>query len=398
MNWNNYVWLIGGGRLQEPMAKWIKANGYDLLITDANAECYCSGIASTVMVADTYDISKNVNILTGLIKKGRKPKGILTDGADVGITVSTLCEIAELPATPLSIAKVINNKVKLRKALKSKNPVWLDATEMWCSEAYVAWCNLSKYHDVPNMPVVFKPATNCASRGIRKINTLSEFEEYYDKTKQYNKGNTEELLIEQCLYGEEYATDWFVFNGKPKYVNGAKRVFDKKFGIELGHTNPVFPISDSFQVLAEHLCEDTGYEYGPLKIDFIYSTEYGCCILEAATRWSGGYDHGFTAKVSTGRNLEKPLLDFALGNMIEIPELNKTQYSAAIGFYHDMSEFDWDKLETLEERPDFIQIFLNDNSGKLESNADRNVFIITKGCTEELAWKEAEECKKIIIS
>lgn len=404
MNWNNYIWLIGGGQLQRPVALEIKNQGYDLLITDRNNKYNCRDLADSFKRIDTYSLEKNSNFIERLLQENHKPKAILTDAADIGITVSTVCEIAQLPCTPLHNAIIINNKLELRKIISSNSyPIWINATKLYCTEAWVKWIKKCSDFDIPIFPCIFKPVDSCASRGVYKINNLEEFENYFYKIAPENKyAEDGEFIIEQCLTGNEFASDWFVRNGVPEYVNGAKRVFSSQFGIELGHINPWFPIPEKVQQLAQNLCAKVGYNYGPLKIDFINDPKIGWCILEAATRWSGGYDHGFTAKISTDRNLEKPLLDFALGKPVTIPKIDKVFSSAAIGFCYDNHKITPEKLEILQNVYGFVDIFYNKNEVFLgydiEHNAQRNVFITTYGENDDEAWMTALNCKEIIES
>lgn len=401
MDWNNFVWLVAGSQLQIPMLTEIKSRGFDVLVTDGNENCSCRSLADYFVQIDTYDINSNLNYAKGLKKSNIIPKAVITDSADVGTTVSSLADFFKLPGTPLDVAKVINNKVELHKALGENTvPVWLNATNMWCAEAWVEWLNKCNSQDVQNFPCVIKPVNSCGSRGIKKINNLGEFERYYYEVGRFNKFyNDSAIIIEQCLFGNEFASDWFVVDGIPIYINGAKRIFGTKFGFEAGHTNPWYPVPDVVQYLVQNLVSKTGYMYGPLKVDFIEDKTYGFCILEAATRWSGGYDHGFTAKVSTGRNLEKPLLQFALGEKVDLDLIENIDcYSAAIGFVFENP--DVDKIKGVDG---FVNVYVNGAKFNYQDlivndNSARNVFVITKGKDEDEAWKIAVNCRKIITS
>ena len=391
MNWNNYVILLGGSLLQKPMADEIKSRGYDLLIVDRDDKCYLKMECNYLVRESIYDTDNCIKTIDSIVKRHKKPKAILTDAADVGIVVSKLCEHFGLYATPSKVAETINIKSNLHLAMEPFDmPLFRIARNKWCVEAYLDWSKYCDDNEVKAFPCVIKPSSNCGSRGVSLVNNIREFEEAYQLAINSSKNNTD-IVIEQFLDGEEISTDWYVKDGIPLYANGAYRVFDNKFGHELGHINPVYPIPYEVRDIVQELVIVTGYTEGPLKADFINDKKRGWQLIEAATRWSGGFDHGFSAKLSTGRNLEQPLLDFALsGNahFNEFKPLNQV-YFACFGVVHN-GAIQYDLKKKIEEKylanQGFALISRIHDKPALDIPTNRNVWLFAYGDTKEEAW------------
>lgn len=392
MNWDNYVILLGGSLLQKPIADEIKARGYDLLIIDRDDNCYLKEQCNYFIRESIYDADNCIKAVDSIVKRHKKPKAILTDAADVGIVVSKLCEYFGLHATPSKIAEKINIKSNLHLIMEPPldMPLFKIAKNKWCVEAYLDWSKYCDNNEVRAFPCVIKPSSNCGSRGVSLVNNINEFEEAYQLAISLSKNN-EDIVIEQYLEGEEISTDWYVKDGIPLYANGAHRVFDNKFGHELGHINPVYPIPYEVRDIVQELVIVTGYTEGPLKADFINDKKRGWQLIEAATRWSGGFDHGFSAKLSTGRNLEQPLLDFALSGNASFDEFKPSNqgYFACFGTICN-GAIQYDLEKRISEKYALNQGFalISKVHGEVVDDVptNRNVWLFAYGNTKEEAW------------
>jgi hypothetical protein len=116
------------------------------------------------------------------------------------------------------------------------------------------------------------------------------------------------------LTGDEFATDWFVSkSGEVIQTNGARRYFDPEHPtIEVAYTNPYIATSD-VQRAAETVAKRTGISYGPFKMDVICPPSCPPCVIEAAPRWSGSFDHSNARVLSIGSNLLDELINWAVG-------------------------------------------------------------------------------------
>lgn len=310
-----WVWIVGGGQMQLPMAQEIKRRGYALIITDGDENCSVRPLADKFACISTYDIVGHICYLNKLRQVGISIRAVLTDAADVGLTVSYLAQQLGLPAATLGAAEVVNHKAKLRAALEYPHPVY---KSFYAPEDCTTLADEWEYHaanqGIPPYPCVIKPADNCASRGITRVYTPHALLGAVERAREHSRALVPTILIEECLQGQEYAFDFLVrecrvWQGELRpwkvcselqvtYLNGAKRLFGE-FGIETGHINPIVADKQVLE-LARDIVGKTGLDQGPFKMDLIDDPRYGLCVLECATRLSGGWDHTHSGVMATG--------------------------------------------------------------------------------------------------
>ena len=390
---SDLVLLIGGGILQLPMAREIKQRGYDLLVTDGNFDAPCKNLADVFIQLSTYDVTGHLDLLDDVTEA---PVAVLTDAADIGPTVSALTEFLGLPGIPYQVAINVRDKSIMRKSLGMTHPVYVTiAPELYPCDAWWWWERAAQRQEVKSYPCVVKSVDNCASRGMTFVRNPDDLAEALYYARQNNK-QALDIVIEEFLAGPEFATDWLVVNGKVRFVNGAVRVFDKhKLGLELGHTNPWLP-PDEVLELIQAAVEKLRVTSGPFKADLMLDEQHGWMILETATRWSGGFDHSFTARLATGRNLEKVLLDYALGLPLdEVDLLPKWQaYGAAYAPIFDAGRIDGFIGIEKALRSSGVSDVIVLNAKQIESIkhcAQRPVFVIAQGASADIAWRLAVE-------
>ena len=213
---DNYIWLIGAGRLQEPMVSEIRRRGYQILATDQNPVAYCRRWVDKLMPISTYDVDGNLAYAEKLVTN--PPQAILTDTADVAVTVGSLVNFFGLPGIERSVALNIQDKSRMRLLLDPSHPVYMVIDRRTTASAvWLQWEQLCQKFSVATRAVL-KPADNCASRGIKIISSLAELDAELRKTFQYNH-YPRTVVLEELLAGIEYATDWFVHESQPRFVN-----------------------------------------------------------------------------------------------------------------------------------------------------------------------------------
>jgi hypothetical protein len=201
------------------------------------------------------------------------------------------------------------------------------------------------------------------------------------------------VLVEEHLVGQEYATDWFVTNDAVIFVNGAKRVFDY-FGIEIGYTTPIWlAVPERVQQLAEYAAKKLNISGGPFKIDWLYDERYGWCILECATRHSGGLDHSICAQLTTGRNLQKPLLDYALGLEVDLNDFVWQKHEFCATYVPKIKvTITPELIAKIKAQPGVVAVtwYGKQPQGKWQSGVEREIFIVAHDQNEARAWQKAK--------
>jgi len=329
---NEYLWIIGGGLMQLPLVCAAELRGYKIIVSDRDPKAPCVPHADKFFKLDTYDLPGHMQAARECTVAKLPIAGVIADAIDVGHISAAVADYLGLPSLTYTVARNLGNKVEFAKLMQSTHPVRLVVERGdWGAEVWSRWfkkCNLA---GIKCLPCVVKPADNCGSRGVAIVDNLEDFAKALVIARQSNHDDAR-VLIEEYLTGEEFSTDWFVTkSGELVQTNGARRWFDPEhLTVEIAYTNPYVVTRDAYEA-AETVVRRTGMKYGPLKIDFI-QTAYGVCVIEAAGRWSGSFDHTHARLLSCGDNLLDELINWAVGlpvnvDVLGIPE--EHMYSCA---------------------------------------------------------------------
>jgi len=396
-----WVWLLGGSRMSEPMCHEIKNRGYELLLTDRNPSCHCrqfadrfypklpKGNTSHYSVYDPFNNLAIARLEGGSGSKYGPASAVLTIGTDAGPMVSQLSFFFDLPRIHTSTALSVKDKIRMRSLIDSDYPNWM----------LIDKC----FSDAPlSLPFVAKLPNLSGSRGFQLIKSTNDWQVY-----QYANKDEDAILVEEYMEGvdlrpewreygfdtSEVALDFFVQDGQVIYANGALRLFWADMaGIEAGHINP-FEADEEIMALAQGAAAKLGVNWGPFKMDLKY-TRQGWAILECATRLSGGFDHGFTAPLATGRNITSAMLDVALGGHVDSEKLlnRKGKFAACYA-----PRFEQGKIGGFNYPEDGLDLIFENHNGqinKLTCNQDRPLFLIKQGDTEDEALKNVIQYAK----
>lgn len=388
--------------MSEPMCKEIKRRGYKLFLTDGNTDCYCRPLADQFHQVSVYDVATNLDLGRILLDLDdvmpHEIAAVLTINTDAGPTVSALAEYFDLPGIGRDKAELVKDKIRMRQQLDWSHPYF--------SVHYIGM-KPDNYYPVKCFPLVVKAPDQAGSRGFEIANNNPSLNRII-AARQF-EGN---LLLEQLLVGEniipewydkydfdtsEAAFDFFVEDGEVIYANGALRMFwADQPGIEAGHINPFEAIANAedmelIMVMAQAAATGLGIDWGVLKIDAIRDQRYGWCLLECATRLSGGFDHMYTSPLATGRDVTGVMLDVALGQKVDRSKLENRKGKIACclaprywsgpidGWTIRSKGFDAQKIFPMTQ--DYIK--------PIESNQDRPLFIITVADTAAEALDKA---------
>ena len=396
------VWIVGGGIMQVPAILEAKKRGYKVIVSDINKECIGRQYTDDFYPIDTYDIKGHLNLadITPVVI------GVLAPGADVGPTVSALAEFFGTPSCSLESALDTRNKAAMRLLVDDKYPRF-DIVQSPSESAAHFWEIRVGY------PCVIKPVDNCATRGISVAHNRAEFIEGIKVAMKANKQSTG-VVIEELLCGPEWATDFFIVNRQAILVNAVKRYFRHHipgektplFGIEGAIINPWYKSSEEdgitgiFEAMATRAASKLGVTEGPFKLDIIYDERYGFCILEAATRLSGGFDHAFMSPM-VGKDITGLLLDYATGVPFDYDKLKwNGKYAASYMPYHRSGKIcGWEVNELdLHDKYEMCHYFTRSDTEiqDLRNCAARSLWVLCKGDTPQRALLNAMKASKEI--
>lgn len=341
---DKYLWILGGGLMQVPAIEEAHKLGLKTIVSDANKACVCANKSDLFCHLDIFDIEDHLRAL-------RNPKwakrnfdsfnviepdiqGVLCAGIDCPETAAAMQEHLGKPTAPREVARICHNKTEFRKAMK-----------------FLEWPVPEELHLPSDLdedlrylgPFIIKNTLVSGSRGSRIFRNRywespkrHEVEIAIQKCKSANEKG--EVIIEELWLGTEHTVETlFDVNGKfwPCFITDRFFDYSKGFALETGLRHPsTLPsyIQRKAYAIAEELGRDLGVKYGPFKLDIIV-TEEGIRVIEATTRFSGGFDCMHLVPAATGKNVLRAGTLTAMGRNIDNQQLLKFDEIGIQGIY-----------------------------------------------------------------
>jgi carbamoyl-phosphate synthase large subunit len=238
-------------------------------------------------------------------------------------------------------------------------------------------------NDKINFPIVIKPTDNSGSRGVIFCKNKNELENIFKESIQYTRKPY--LLAEEFIDGKEYSIESLHFNGKSKIIQiTEKTVSSLPYFVELGHVQPAVLDKEVYKKLEALLGKVTkafGFEncgsHNEVKIK-----DGKITFIEISPRLGGDFISSKLVKASTGINMEKALLQIALG---EKPNLSNSKDSVSGIFFFCFEPGIISKINDVKQIlniPEVIDYSFNlkvgDKISKITSSIDRYGYFILK--------------------
>lgn len=319
------VMVIGGGTLQLALVREAQVLGLVPLVTDGNPHAPAFRLpGAQSFVLSTMDVDGHRELMRDLLRQYRI-LGVCTAGADVAPTVAAAAEVVGTPGIPFDVAERTHHKLAMRSCLTLANLHQYQPAYCWRTRQEIACIApdhmAASILAVLDLPVIIKPLSQRASRGITIIHRPSEMHTAIQKALDYGG---DAVLVEESLTGTEHSIEGiFDSRGDLLWCNIVDRFFDYSSGvpIETGHVNPstLVPIQQmALQTMFMDVAHALGVMWGPFKIDALVTPEGQPHVLEVTARLSGGYDSQGTSPL-TGRHPMRAVLQLACGLPVDAP-------------------------------------------------------------------------------
>ncbi len=325
------VWLLAGGSMQVPAARYAKAQGYALVLTDRDPECRCRELADHFIPLDTFDLDGHLAALEE-VRQRFELAAVFTCGADCHHTVARLAEAAGRPGHPPALSVQCRLKHVSRQRLAEAGLP--QPRHCLVSDLDQARAALDRFGG----SAVIKATDNSGSRGFAVLPgpealTADLLQE------SIAQGTTGQALMEERLRPithapAELSVETLWYDGEMHWLNWVDRLFGRDMarfpaviaeryrdlpdGIEVGHVNPSGhdetlrrEIERQVAVAGRALGLDRLQGGTLLKAD-VMVTRDGPVIIEVTPRLSGGWDSAASTPARGGRFIEG-MLDLALG-------------------------------------------------------------------------------------
>jgi carbamoyl-phosphate synthase large subunit len=165
-----------------------------------------------------------------------------------------------------------------------------------------------------SFPVIIKPRDSFSSRGVYKINSLSELNSKTDETRSFSSAG--DIIVEEFLNGREFSVESVTWQGQTTIIQ-----FTEKFitpyprTVEIGHLQP----ANLQETEREQIKKVVVSGINALGIDNSAShaevmlTSAGVKVIEIGARLGGDFISSYLTRSSTGVNMDKAVVSVALG-------------------------------------------------------------------------------------
>jgi len=382
------VLIVGAGHLQCHAIRTVQALGFAALVTDQDPQAPGIALVDRWYPVSTQDVLAHV-LLVPQIRQEYRLCGVMTAGADVAPTVAAVAEEAGgLPSIPLWAALITHNKAEVRRrlahaGLQHYQPQWF----LWQGSPV---CDSYREVESVGYPLVVKPLSQSASRGVSIVQNVAGLEAALTKARQYG----EDALLESCLSGTEHSAEMLLDNGTIRWWNIVDRIFQYHAGVplEVGHVNSsALPKQawDDARKMMMRAAAALGVSWGPFKCDMMM-TNAGPKILECTARLSGGFDSQGTS-LALGLDPTRQLVQMTCGLPVDIPSKLSLRYAACAAAFPTPGYVvkDPDILYT----PGLVDVILmrtvGDTIEPYTHCATRPAFVLAEGDTYKEAWCRA---------
>ena len=323
-------WLMPGGAMQEPAARYIKSLGLKLIISDGSDNCHLRSLADYFYKVDIFDVQKNLELFNDL-KQRFNIVGIFTLAADCHNTIASINEGNKFFLWDRKTSELCSDKSKTRLFLKD----FVSQPEFVTISEYEEISSLrGKFND---KCVVLKVPDSSGSRGFRKFQNIDLITiEDFNSSMQFSK--LKFLIIESYIYPTEQFISEVSVEGiwnwsNFKIINIVDRIFPRDIhhfgnildeyknlndGIEIGHVSQsLLPnkIIKSIEVLMNQVGKKLNLNNKPLstlKLDIMLDQDSNPVIIEMTPRCSGGWDSSFS-NIILGGDIQKSILNYLIG-------------------------------------------------------------------------------------
>lgn len=387
------ILIIGAGFLQDFIIRKAKSMGYETIAVDANPA------SVGFRHADKYKVINIVDEKACLAyAQKEKIDGVLTAATDYGVlTAAYIAKQMNLVGLHYDVAKLIKNKYQLRKCLFEAK---VDDTE----QAY----EVSENTDLPalaeklSFPVMVKPCDGSGSRGVARVDEVSQFAEACKNAMAASI--TRRAEVETFITGREYGAESLVVNGEVHVLGIMKKWMTKPpYYAELGHALPSGLDDNVEKKIVECVkkaISALGINSGSVNMDLLVTEDNKVHIVDIGARMGGNLIGSHIIPYGTGIDYMGNMIKNAVGDMVDLRPATKPMAVAT-----RLLAFKDGKVERL---PDFekiskeygVEIYhhleLGQTIREYHTNLDGCGYIVAKGAQIETAKVNADKVLNLI--
>lgn len=324
--------ILGAGTYQVDLIKKCKELGHEAIVVSPGNYPGMK-FADKVIDANIMDCKAIYDIA-----KFEKVDGIISDQTDMAVySIAYACNKLGLPGNKPEVANLFINKHLMREKCKELGlPSIPSESVASLEEAKICFKKFGS-------PCIIKPVDSAGSKGVTRINTIEELEQFYEDCKKYS--GTGEIIIEKFIIGKEFEVDSIALNNEVKTLMYADLDEFKIPNIFASMTRLYPSVADSKiidKLLAydKTMLEGFGIKQGLTHSEYIVDNQTKeVYLIETALRGGGTFISSHIAELQTGINTAEFLVKMALGELEVIPEFQHSRcHCGYVAFYLPVGE------------------------------------------------------------
>lgn len=231
--------------------------------------------------------------------------------------------------------------------------------------------------DISTFPLIVKPVDSGGSKGVFKVNTVSELQLALWQAIQCSRTHT--AIAEEFIDGREFSVEYLSHNGKHYFCQLTDKVTsDEPNFIELQHHQP----ADVPEIIRQRICEMTERGLTALKIEnspshteIKLNSRNELYIIEVGARMGGDKITERLVKLSTGIDFVAETLKLATGCFTP-PQKLYNRFSG-VYFYSKLAPSVGKLITESDKYPEVVDARLTNNSLEdVHSSAERSGYAI----------------------
>lgn len=320
--------IVGAGDFQLPLVKEAAKENTVVLIAPEIGDAFKPYISKECLI----DVRDKESALA--FCQEEQIDGIITDQTDISVrTVAYVAEKMGLPGIGYEKGILFTDKAEMRRTMEAAGIPCLPNRTVDSMEEAVAF-----FREHGGKPVIIKPLDSQGSRGLYACSSEEDIRKHFEDSRKFSSNGL--VIAEKLVSGKEFFVEGMAYDGKFRnLIIGDTHYFDieNAYAAESRRTPSTQDATLVDRVLKrnQEIIEAFGLNQGISHSEFIVDEdEDEIYLLETAARGGGVYISSDMISARTGINVEKFLVDIALGLLIEVPEIRETNiYCGYKAFY-----------------------------------------------------------------
>lgn len=359
------ILVLAGGADQIALICELKRRGHKTILIDYYDNPPAKHFADKHIKASTLDI----NIVESIARQ-EGVELVCTACTDQALlTVACVSERLGLPCyisyeTGLKVTnKSYMKKVMAKNAIPTSNFIIIEKTDAYQIKDFT-------------FPLVVKPVDCNSSKGVKRIETIDEFESYSKEAILLSRTHT--AIVEEFKEGREISADFYIDHGIAKLLSATTslKIKNSKSFTILCSDYPAINCKQEKKLIsiATKIAKAFSLDNTPLLIQLIVNDK-DMNVIEFSTRMGGGSKYKLI-EILSGVNIMSKFVDRILGDTPSVSPSKQINYCKMVYIYCKPGVLDHvEGLNELKEKGIIVEYFIYKTSGMVitgsETSGDR---------------------------